>query len=97
MDGIYIPLKTLLEYCHNTKDHCITANDLMRMNAITLPMPAQQTAHSNKTVDEVMVAMIEYANHDTENFKLGDIIRMTPSQVGDALTEAWELNKKEGD
>ena len=93
-DDMYISLKTLIEFCHNTTDHCVTPNDLMRMNAITLPMPAQQTAHSNKTVDEVMGAMIEYANHDYENFKLGDIIRMTPSQVGKALVEAWGLDKK---
>ena len=90
-DDMYISLKTLLEFCHNTTDHCVTPNDLMRMNTLSLPIPVQQEAHSKATVNDVIEAMHKWAY---KHVKLGDTILMTPSQVMDTLMEAWGLDKK---
>lgn len=87
-DDMYISLKTLLEFCHNTTDHCVTANDLMRMNVLTLPIPPSQATHSKETIGDVINAMHDWANG---HVKLGDTIRMTPSEVMEALMNAWEL------
>lgn len=32
----YIGLETLLEFCSNQKDHCVTPNDFMRMNRVKI-------------------------------------------------------------
>jgi len=91
-ENTYISLGTLLAYCQNSTDHCVTPNDLMRMNVIRLPAPIQQEAHSNATIGDVIEVMHRWAN---KHVKLGDTIRMTPSEMADALTEAWGLDAKE--
>lgn len=32
----YVGLETLLNFCSNQKDHCVTPNDFMRMNRIKI-------------------------------------------------------------
>ena len=32
----YVGLETLLNFCSNQKDHCVTPNDFMRMNRVKI-------------------------------------------------------------
>ena len=97
-------LSSTLRYCHQlyNKVDSQGQNKLAAINQAAKDAleyikdqdtPTLNEAQRRQIAVEVTTDMREYAQRDNEHFKMGDIIRMTPTQVLEALCQKWEIDE----
>lgn len=88
----YISVRTLLDYCDNATDHCVTANDIMRMHyyrAKDIRVPCKP-----ETIN-ALADMMDYFTGCKGNAQPGSAAEKRYSLYTEALQEAVDKLKAE--
>ena len=96
----YIGIETLLYFCNNQKDHCVTPNDFMRMNRVKIDerlhgewipcserLPEIRFDLNSRTSDTVFVCLENLTRH-MAFYCADDIWRFCES--GEAKESMWD-------
>ena len=87
----YIGIETLLNFCSNQKDHCVTPNDFMRMNRVKI----DERPHGEWIDTDVTYEDTGDVERRCSNCKHGD--RQSPSAVVPYCWYCGADMRKEGD